>query len=205
MSGFNYNKWDNIVDSDDEESAPKKVPVQPASSAPAPAATNSGGDDNMSEVEKLKIKKRAQRAAREAREAANPSAASASAESLVMEEVAEALPSVDTNAADAVQSSSNAEKELTQAESTVASMKAEIASLKVELPSKTPDNAADLKKRTLALQGQVGKLQMTIDEIFLGEIEDETVRAAAKARRKAINALCEGWFPEEIGALKKLC
>ena len=60
MSGFNYSKWDNLVDSDDEQ--PKAAPQQvPQSAPPRPAPID---QDDRSEVEKLKARKRAERAAR---------------------------------------------------------------------------------------------------------------------------------------------
>ena len=102
-----------------------------------------------------------------------------------------------SNGPESVQTSSNAEAQLTSAEQTVATIKAEIAALKVA-------GVENLKQRTLNLQGQVGKLQAKLDEIYLGEIEDDAKRDAAKQRRKAMNALLETDFPTQITDLKKL-
>jgi len=201
MSGLDYSKWDNLEDSDDETPAPVPAPSRapPTSQQAPPDLSSINIDDDRSEVEKLKAKKRTDRAAREAAKAKNPTPES---EKPFMEPV-NLAPVVDTNAADAIQSSSQAEKQLTTAEGTLVSIQKEIADLTAEAPNKTDETAPGMKKRTLALQGQVGKLQNSLDEIYLGELDD-AARDAAKLRRKAINRLLEGALPEQIMALKKL-
>jgi hypothetical protein len=207
MSGFNYSKWDNLEDSDDEQ--PPKPSTTHTSSKPSTASKPSPGgtpeppsmaninidDDDRSEVEKLKAKKRAERAAREA---AKPAAEKEDEATFMEPVVAEAA--VDTNAADAVQSSSNAEKQLAAAEATVKSIQAEIVALNTGPGVPKADN---LKQRTLNLQGQVGKLQASLDEIYLGDLDD-SARDACKQRRKKMNGLLENDFPGQITALKKL-
>jgi len=204
MSGFNYNKWDNLEDSDDE--TPKAAAPAPAPSRPPapqmPDLSSVDIDDDRSEVEKLKAKKRAERTAREAEKAKNPTPEPES----FMAPVAPTPVAADTNAQDAVQTSTNASKQITAAEAALAGIKDEIKVLHTALSSQTGDPlvAQSLKQRTLNLQGRVGKLQNELDEIYLGEIEDDGEREMAKQRRKAVNRLLEGDIPGQITDLKKL-
>ena len=45
-------------------------------------------------------------------------------------------------------------------------------------------------KRQAAVSAGVGQLTAMMDEIDIGEIEDDEARTAARARRKAINKRC---------------
>jgi hypothetical protein len=49
----------------------------------------------------------------------------------------------------------------------------------------------DISSRSTGCMSVVGQLQGLMDEIDLGEIEDDEARAAARARRKKINAKLE--------------
>lgn len=63
------------------------------------------------------------------------------------------------------------------------------------------DGHAVLLKRVTALSGDVGKLQDSLDSISVGELEGEA-RDAAKARRKAVNAVLEATLMPGIASLR---
>ncbi|GMI38575.1 hypothetical protein TeGR_g5590 [Tetraparma gracilis] len=216
MSGFSYSKWDNLEDSDDESPAPAPAPA-PAPSKPKAgteipnlASLNVEEEDPRAEVEKLKAKKRAERLMREkAKAEAGPAAAEP-----LMTPVEPPAPVQDANAAAAQQTSTNAEQQLAKAEKDSNNIAADIAELELLFEEKvagklgspmgsTAAEAQRIKSWVMGLQGEVGKLQNALDEIFLGEIENDEERAKAKERRKAVNKRLEGEYPEKIVALKK--
>ncbi len=202
MSKVDYSKWDNLEDSDEEK--PKKASPAPSASKQQEPPSSGGffnDEDPRAEVEKLKAKKRAERAAhemeREAARAANPDAAPAPSPA----------PAPAPAPAAAVVPKTPAEKVLS-AEATMAAMLNEIAALTIDLPSekKDPELAAAgaAKHRLVALQGEVGRLQNMVDDISIGEIEDEVLREDMRGRRKKVNRWLEEEASAQVQKLKKL-
>ena len=202
MSKTDYSKWDNIADSDDEKEKGKpaaaSAPAPAAKSAPSSAPPPSGGffsdDDPRAEVEKLKAKKRLEKAERAAAAAANPQPAAATA----------APAPAPAPVAAAVAPWTPAEK-VVAAESTMELMLKEMSALALDLPAEKTDPvlaaAGAAKHRLVSLTGEVGRLQNMVDDISIGEIEDEVVREEMRGRRKKVNR----WLEEEAGsAIQKL-
>ena len=93
--------------------------------------------------------------------------------------------------------------QLTKAEEKADALAAEIESCTAGLEA-GPDAAAldSLSKRAAACGGVVGQLQSLMDEIDIGDLDDEA-RASARTRRKAINARVEGTLEPAKNALSQ--
>ena len=80
---------------------------------------------------------------------------------------------------------------IAQAEGKVEALLEEIAAVEAAIQAATDATALDAAaKRQAAVGAGVGQLTAMMDEIDIGEIEDDEARAAARARRKAINKRC---------------
>lgn len=158
-----YKKWDKFVDGD-ETPAP----------APAPRPAADGGE--RSEIDKLKAARRARNAAASA--AGGSPASSAPA--------AEVIQRTEAPAA------SDPLSRLLAAEAALEALRAETVDVRSALASGLDAGAVvALLGRVVTAQGGVGALQAAIDEIAVGEIEDESARDDARARRKALNRAVE--------------
>ena len=135
-------------------------------------------DSEMSEVEKLKAKRRAENAAKRA----------AAGES-------EAQETTTTSSSDAPDPAPPAPKgpeaQIAQAEDKLNALMTEIGEVKELLAAAADGDAVDAAaKRQAAVSAGVGSLTAMMDEIDIGEIEDDEARTAARGRRKAINKRC---------------
>ena len=82
-------------------------------------------------------------------------------------------------------------EQLTVAEGKLEALLAEITELVALLAGATDNESVDaVAKRQAAASAGVGQLQAMMDEIDIGEIEDDEARTAARGRRKAINKRC---------------
>lgn len=174
-----YAKWAKFAaESDDEPSgytpAQRAAAEAAARAAPAPAPA----DDGRSEIDKLKA---ARRLAREAAAATAPAASASSAAP-----AAPAPAPVDSAPADPL-------SRLVAAEAALAALRGEADAVRASLAAGGDAEAVTaLVARVVAAQGGVGALQAAVDEIAVGELEDEVVRDDARARRKALNRALEG-------------
>lgn len=95
---------------------------------------------------------------------------------------------------------------LVAAETLASSMRSTIAAVNASLAgyksAPSEDAAAALQSSVTALSGQVGKLQGLIDEVSIGDL-DEDARDAARARRKKLNAAVEEKLTPAVAALRK--
>jgi hypothetical protein len=95
---------------------------------------------------------------------------------------------------------------LVAGEALASSMRATIAAVNASLASykssPSADAAAALQSSVTALSGQVGKLQGLIDEVSIGDLEEDA-RDAARARRKKLNAAVEDELTPAVAALRK--
>lgn len=140
--------------------------------------------DGMSEVEKLKARRRAENAAKRAAAAGDGGDAAPPAD------VSDQAPMPPT-APLAPPAEMGALGQLSKAEAKMAALEAEIAACSSELGQAADTAAVDaISRRVAACGGTVGQLQALMDEIDLGELDDEA-RTAARSRRKAINAKVE--------------
>mmetsp|Transcript_66819 Transcript_66819/g.139253 ORF Transcript_66819/g.139253 Transcript_66819/m.139253 type:complete len:203 (+) Transcript_66819:61-669(+) len=179
---LDYSKFDNIVDSDDEETAPPAAPAPPTytaeerarllAEAEAAAARASADTDPRSEIEKLKAERRAKRAAAGPQEPAAP----APVQAPEPEVQPEAEPVDDSPLARLDRAEKDAEAVATEASSVLAALK--------------EGDKDDACKRAGGLAGKLGKLQNAMEEISIGSLDDEA-REAAKSRRKAVNKRIE--------------
>lgn len=94
-------------------------------------------------------------------------------------------------------------KQLTDAEAKADKIDADMVAITAEAIAAADTEALDAaSKRAAAIGGAIGGLQGMMDEIDLGELDDEA-RAAARQRRKAINARVEGKLEPAARALKE--
>ena len=184
-----YSKFDKIGDDSDDEKPKGPTAEQQraaAEAAAARAAMSPSNDDSRAEIDKLKAAKRAAREAREAREAAEGGSKA---------EEAEAAPVAPASAASA------------EAEPLVLLRKAEGIQLEIKSGMSTAEaSLASGEKVDIAeistLNGLIGKLQIAIDSISIGDLEEGEERDAARARRKVLNAFVEDVVPD-VQALRK--
>ena len=137
--------------------------------------------EGMSEVEKLKARRRAENAAKRAAAGATDDAAAASD------------PSADTPPVPppAAPVESGPLGQLSKAEAQAQAIETELKACTTELAAATSMASVDaISTRATAAAGGVGKLMAMMDEIDLGDLDEEP-RAAARVRRKAINAKVE--------------
>ena len=153
--------------------------------------------DGMSEVEKLKARRRAENAAKRAAAAAEGGGEAAEVSDPAPAEAAPAPappPPAPTE--------TGALGQIAKAEAKAEALATEIAAVEAEVGAAADTATLDgLSKRAAAVGGVVGQLMSMMDEIDLGEIEDDEARSAARARRKKINARVEGEFDEKKQAL----
>ena len=149
--------------------------------------------EGMTEVEKLKAKRRAENAAKRAAAEADGTADT--------EKPASAPPPVQPAAPPPAEA--GALGQIGKAEAKAEALAKEIEACTAGLAAADLDGAAldALSKRAAACGGVVGQLQSMMDEIDLGELEDDEVRSAARARRKAVNARVEGTLEPAKGEL----
>ena len=135
--------------------------------------------DEMSEVEKLKAKRRAENAAkRAAAEAAGETTSDAPTEE------ATAPPAPPPPAAE----DKGPLAQIAKAEAKAESLMGEIPDVTSLIAAATDAAALDAAaKKQAAISAGLGQLTAMMDEIDIGEIEDDEARSAARARRKAIN------------------
>jgi len=133
------------------------------------------GDKEMSEVEKLKAKRRAENAAKRAaagETVEEPQTHSEVPQNTVVEEV-------------------GAVAQISAAEEKARKVMVEIEEVTALVAAAADAEALDaVAKRQVAVVGVLGQLQAMMDEIDVGSIEDEEARTAARMRRKAINKRC---------------
>ena len=137
--------------------------------------------EGMSEVEKLKARRRAENAAKRAAAGATDDAAAASD------------PSADTPPVPppAAPVESGPLGQLSKAEAQAQAIETELKACTTELAAATSMASVDaISTRAAAAAGGVGKLMAMMDEIDIGDLDEEP-RAAARVRRKAINAKVE--------------
>ena len=137
--------------------------------------------EGMSEVEKLKARRRAENAAKRAAAGATDDAAAASD------------PSADTPPVPPPSApvESGPLGQLSKAEVQAQAIETELKACTTELAAATSMASVDaISTRATAAAGGVGKLMAMMDEIDLGDLDEEP-RAAARVRRKAINAKVE--------------
>jgi hypothetical protein len=137
--------------------------------------------EGMSEVDKLKARRRAENAAKRAAAGATDDAAAASD------------PSADTPPVPppAAPVESGPLGQLSKAEAQAQAIETELKACTTELAAATSMASVDaISTRATAAAGGVGKLMAMMDEIDLGDLDEEP-RAAARVRRKAINAKVE--------------
>jgi hypothetical protein len=137
--------------------------------------------EGMSEVEKLKARRRAENAAKRAAAGTTDDAAAASD------------PSADTPPVPppAAPVESGPLGQLSKAEAQAQAIETELKACTTELAAATSMASVDaISTRATAAAGGVGKLMAMMDEIDLGDLDEEP-RAAARVRRKAINAKVE--------------
>jgi hypothetical protein len=183
-----YSKFDKIGDDSDEEKpkASSGPTAEQRAEAAARAAMASSSDDPRAEIDKLKAAKRAAREAREAREAAEGGS---------KPEEEETAPSAPVNVAS------------TEAEPLLLLRKAEGIQLEIKSGMSTAEAALIAGEKVdvseiSTLNGLIGKLQIAIDSISIGDLEEGEERDAARARRKVLNAFVEEVMPE-VQALRK--
>jgi hypothetical protein len=183
-----YSKFDKIGDDSDEEKpkASSGPTAEQRAEAAARAAMASSSDDPRAEIDKLKAAKRAAREAREAREAAEGGS---------KPEEEETAPSAPVNVAS------------TEAEPLLLLRKAEGIQLEIKSGMSTAEAALIAGEKVdvseiSTLNGLIGKLQIAIDSISIGDLEEGEERDAARARRKVLNAFVEDVMPE-VQALRK--
>lgn len=182
-----YKKWDKFAaEDDDEEAAPPAYSTAQRAAAEAEAAARAARApppprDDRSEIEKLKA---ARRLARETAAASAPAAGGGAAIASPPEPAPQAAATTAV-AADPV-------SRLVAAEAALASLRAESDAVRAGLSSSaSADEVQALLGRVVAAQGGVGALQAAVDEIAVGELEDEAVRDDARARRKLLNRAVE--------------
>ncbi|KAJ1630016.1 hypothetical protein T492DRAFT_1006349 [Pavlovales sp. CCMP2436] len=187
-----YSKFDKVGDSDDEVAPPPRPPP----SEELPSYTAPSYDDPRAQIEKLKADKRAARVAREAAEAAAGPVEGTAEKEVVVSVEAEA------------QAAAVAELELTgplamlvKAEGVKADIVSGVAGIEADL-STAQDEPIELGRVT-ALNGLIGKLQSLVDQISIGDL-DEEARDAARTRRKALNAYVEDAMPVVAGLRSKV-
>ena len=130
----------------------------------------------MAEVEKLKQQRREAAAAK--REAGGGESAMPEVAAPEADRVVEAAPS-------------GALAMITSAEEKAAKLLTEIAEVSALIAAAADVAAVDAAAtRQAAALGVLGQLSAMMDEIDLGEIEDEEARGAARARRKTVNKRC---------------
>ena len=175
-----YKKWDKFVD--DEETEVSKPPTYtPAQRAAAEAEASRARasapvDDSRSEIDKLKAARRLAREA--AADSASPMAAS----------TASAAPASCSNEAARPEAPTDPVSRIIGAEASLAALRDEAAAVRLALAAAVhADEVIALVTRVVAAQGSVGALQAAIDEISVGELEDEAVQDDARARRKVLN------------------
>lgn len=140
------------------------------------------GWETMSEVEKLKVRRRAEMAAKRA--AAGSEAADISDSSM-------AAPTTAAPATPAAPVEAGALGKIAQAEAKVEALMTEISAVEDLLGAAKDTQSLDAAaKRQAAVGAAVGSVTAMMDEIDIGEIEDDEARAAARARRKALNKRC---------------
>ena len=131
-----------------------------------------------SEVEKLKAKRREEMAAKRAAAAA---AGEVPAVETPVEAAAPPPPVVDAGPLG----------QLTKAEGKADALAEEMAACTAEIEAAADADALDkISKRAAACGGVVGQLQALMDDLDIGDLDDEA-RALARTRRKAINARVE--------------
>ena len=140
--------------------------------------------EGMSEVEKLKARRRAENAAKRAAAGATDDAAAASDPSAD-------TPPVPPPPLPAAPVESGPLGQLSKAEAQAQAIETELKACTTELAAATSMASVDaISTRATAAAGGVGKLMAMMDEIDLGDLDEEP-RAAARVRRKAINAKVE--------------
>ncbi len=143
-----------------------------------PRIEQTPGWETMSEVEKLKARRRAENAAKRA----------AAGDAATPEPAAERDPAPEAPPAAAPLGALGA---ISEAESKLAALLVEISAVSALVDSAADSAALDAAaKRQAAATAGVGALMAKMDEIDLGEIEDDEARSEARARRKAINKRC---------------
>ena len=149
-------------------------------------------DGDRSEIEKLKAERRAARLAREG-SAKVDEAADGVADAVVAASISTPEPEEPTALA-----------QLAAAEEQLEALRVETAAIRAMLVDTSGEFAEALldeaSKRAAALSAAVNKLQFGMDEISLGELDEELV-APARARRKAINL---GLEEDLLSAARKL-
>lgn len=182
---LDYSKFDNIVDSDDEETAPKAAPAPhtyteeerarlTANAEAAAAKAMSSSNDPRAEIERLKAERRAKSAAK---------AAAAPGDAAPVEPAAaqpEAQPEPEPEADDPL-------SQLDRAEKAAEAIATEASSILAALEG---GDKIDAAKRAPGLAPMLGKLQNAMEEISIGSLDDDA-RVVAKARRMAINKRIE--------------
>ena len=145
---------------------------------------------DRTEIDRLKAQKKAQREAREAAGGPAVHEVPAAAPAAIVAEVPEA----------------GALALLASAEALAALMRNNIAAANAALAAykAAPDAAAGtaLQHSVTVITGQVGSLQSKIDEVSIGDL-DEDARDAARARRKTLNASVEGELMPAVALLRK--
>ena len=141
--------------------------------------------EGMSEVEKLKAKRRAENAAKRAAAGGDaPADASGSAPA--------SAPAPAPAPAPPMAAEPGALGQIAKAEAKAAEMEAAFPEVTQMVATAAADATAldAAAKKQAALSAGLGQLTAMMDEIDLGEIEDDDARGAARARRKAINKRC---------------
>ena len=137
--------------------------------------------EGMSEVEKLKARRRAENAAKRAAAGATDDAAAASDPSADSPPVPPPSAPVESGPLG----------QLSKAEAQAQAIETELKACTTELAAATSMASVDaISTRAAAAAGGVGKLMAMMDEIDIGDLDEEP-RAAARVRRKAINAKVE--------------
>lgn len=137
--------------------------------------------EGMSEVEKLKARRRAENAAKRA----------ANGGVDVSDNAAEAAPAAPPPQAEAAPAPKGPLGQIEVAEGKLESLMSELTAVTALVAEAADADSLDAAaKRQAAVSAGVGQLTAMMDEIDIGEIEDDEARSAARARRKAINKRC---------------
>lgn len=135
--------------------------------------------DEMSEVEKLKAARREANAAKRAAAGADEETSTATSETF---ETSPPPPAVDKGPLAQI---ARAEARLDEL------LLTEIPNASALIAAAADADALDAAaKKQAAVSAGLGQLTAMMDEIDIGEIEDDEVRSAARVRRKAINKRC---------------
>lgn len=154
-----------------------RVDVADASTTTAKPTTTTAMADEPSEVEKLKMARREAAAAKRA-------AAEAAGETAVEAPTAPAVEAPPP----AAPTPSGPLQQLDTAETKLAALETELTAVEALLASAADAEAIDAAStRASGCTSVVGQLQGLMDDLDLGELDDDA-RTAARARRKKINA-----------------